>query len=77
MASYKDGWTRADPHAADALRPSAELLARYKLDAPIRGEPGIPFPAISPLPFHYANPVSGREPERLIEWTDIEPKESP
>ena len=75
MGSYKDGWTGADPHAADALKPNAALLARYKLDAPIRGEPGIPFPAISPLPFHYTNPVSGREPERLVGWTDIKPKE--
>jgi ketosteroid isomerase-like protein len=75
MGSYKDGWTGADPHAADALKPNAALLARYKLDAPIRGEPGIPFPAISPLPFHYTNPVSGRSPERLVGWTDIKPKE--
>ncbi len=74
MASYRDGWTKADPHAADALKPTVALLARYKLDAPIRGEPGIPFPAISSLPFHYANPVSGRAPERLIGWTEIEPK---
>jgi hypothetical protein len=75
MASYKAGWTAADPHAADALAPKPELLARYKLDSPIRGERGIPFPAISPLPFHYTNPVSGRAPERLARWTDIKPKE--
>jgi ketosteroid isomerase-like protein len=74
MATYQDGWMKADPHAADALQPSAALLARYQLDAPIRGEPGIPFPAIAPLPFHYTNPVSGRAPERLIGWTQIEPK---
>ena len=74
MADYKDGWTKADPAAADALRPSAELLARYKLDAPIRGDPGIPFPAVPALPFHYKNPVSGRAPERLIGWTEIKPK---
>jgi hypothetical protein len=74
MATYKDGWTAADPHAADSLKPKPDLLARYKLDAPIRGEPGIPFPAISPLPFHYTNPVSGRAPERLVGWTEIKPK---
>jgi hypothetical protein len=74
MATYKDGWTKADPVAADALRPSAELLAHYKLDAPIRGDPGIPFPAVPALPFHYKNPVSGRAPERLIGWTEIKPK---
>ena len=64
----------ADPAAADALKPSSALLARYKLDAPIRGEPGIPFPRIAALPFHYANPVSGRAPERLVRWTDIQAK---
>ncbi|MGZ3264976.1 MAG: nuclear transport factor 2 family protein [Croceibacterium sp.] len=74
MATYKDGWTKADPHAADALKPSPALLARYKLDAPIRGEPGIPFPRIAALPFHYTNPVSGRAPERLIGWTEIKEK---
>jgi hypothetical protein len=74
MADYKTGWTAADPKAADALRPSPELLARYQLDAPIRGDPGIPFPAVPALPFHYTNPVSGRAPERLVPWTDISPR---
>jgi hypothetical protein len=74
MATYRDGWMKADPHAADAIKPTAELLARYKLDAPIRGDPGIPFPAVPPLPFHYKNPVSDRAPERLVGWTDIKPK---
>jgi hypothetical protein len=71
MAPYKAGWMAADPAAADALKPSPELLARYAIDAPIRGDPGIPFPRIAALPFHYANPVSGRAPERLLPWTDI------
>jgi hypothetical protein len=75
MAGYEEGWTAADPAAADAIRPSPELLARYAIDAPLRGDPGIPFPHISPLGFHYTNPVSGREPERLLPWTDIIPKE--
>jgi hypothetical protein len=75
MADYQTGWTAADPAAANALKPSPELLARYQLDAPIRGDPGIPFPAVPPLPFHYKNPVSGRVPERLIPWTDVARKE--
>jgi len=74
MATYKDGWTKADPGAANALKPTPELLARYKLDAPIRGEPGIPYPRIAALPFHYTNPVSGRAPERLVPWTEIKEK---
>jgi hypothetical protein len=71
MAPYTAGWTAADPATGDALRPSPELLARYAIDAPIRGAPGIPFPRITALPFHYANPVSGRAPERLRPWTDV------
>lgn len=74
MANYAGGWMAADPNAANAIRPSPELLARYQLDAPLRGDPGIPFPAISALPFHYKNPVSGRAPERLIPWTDVRAK---
>jgi hypothetical protein len=74
MADYKAGWTAANPAAANAIKPSAELLASYKLDAPIRGDPGIPFPAVPTLPFHYKNPVSGRAPQRLVQWTDISPK---
>ncbi|MEO6153038.1 MAG: nuclear transport factor 2 family protein [Croceibacterium sp.] len=74
MANYQGGWTAADPAAANALRPSPELFARYQLDAPIRGEPGIPFPVIAALPFHYRNPVSGRAPARLIPWTEIAAK---
>jgi ketosteroid isomerase-like protein len=76
LANYQGGWTAADPGAANALRPSPELLARYRLDAPIRGDPGIPFPRIAALPFHYVNPVSGRAPERLIAWTEIPAKEN-
>jgi ketosteroid isomerase-like protein len=74
MASYEGGWTKADPHAGDAIKPSAALLARYQIDAPIRGDPGFPFPAVPALPFHYKNPVSGREPTRLVGWTEIKPE---
>jgi hypothetical protein len=74
LASYEGGWTKADPRAGDAIKPSAALLARYRIDAPIRGDPGFPFPAVPALPFHYKNPVSGREPARLIAWTEIESK---
>jgi hypothetical protein len=77
MADYRAGWTAADPAAANALLPTPELLARYAIDAPIRGDPGFPFPQVPPLPFHYNTPVSGREPERLLPWTDIAAKETP
>ncbi|MXO71205.1 nuclear transport factor 2 family protein [Alteraurantiacibacter buctensis] len=74
MAPYAGAWTAADPALAAALQPTAEQMARYRLAAPIRGAAGVPFPAIEALPFHYANPVSGRPPERRVEWTEITPR---
>ncbi|MEO5706469.1 MAG: nuclear transport factor 2 family protein [Alteraurantiacibacter sp.] len=74
IAGYAGGWTAADPALGEALRPTPELLARYRVDALQRGAIGVPFPAIEPLPFHYANPVSGRPPERRVEWTEIAPR---
>lgn len=74
IAGYAGGWTAADPALGEALRPTPELLARYRVDAPQRGAVGVPFPAIEALPFHYANPVSGRPPERRVEWTEVAPR---
>lgn len=74
MAPYAGAWTAADPALANALQSSPDQLARYRLAAPIRGATGVPFPAIEALPFHYANPVSGRPPERRVEWTEIAPR---
>jgi ketosteroid isomerase-like protein len=71
IAGYAGGWTAADPALGEALRPTPDLLARYRIDAPGRGALGVPFPAIETLPFHYANPVSGRPPERRVEWTEV------
>ena len=44
-------------------------------DRPIRSRQ-YAFPDISEPAFHYKNPVSGREPERLLPWTEITPKET-
>lgn len=74
MAPYAGAWTAADPALAGALQSSPEQMARYRIDAPIRGATGVPFPAIEALPFHYANPVSGRPPARRVEWTRIAPR---
>ncbi len=74
IAGYQGGWAAADPALGEALRPTPDLLARYRVDAPQRGAVGVPFPAIETLPFHYANPVSGRPPERRVEWTEVPPR---
>lgn len=74
IGPYAGAWTAADPAMGEALRPNAEQLARYPVDAPQRGATGVPFPAIGALPFHYANPVSGRPPERRVEWTAVPPR---
>jgi hypothetical protein len=74
IGPYAGAWTAADPAMGEALRPNAEQLVRYRVDAPQRGATGVPFPAIEALPFHYANPVSGRPPERRVEWTQVPPR---
>lgn len=74
IGPYAGAWTAADPAMGEALRPAADQLARYRVDAPQRGATGVPFPAIEALPFHYANPVSGRPPERRVEWTQVPPR---
>lgn len=74
IGPYDGAWTAADPAMGEALRPNAEQLARYRVAAPQRGSTGVPFPAIEALPFHYANPVSGRPPERRVEWTEVPPR---
>jgi hypothetical protein len=61
-ASHSRGWARV------AVGESAKLVApplTTELTAPDRsalGQTAPPFPAIADVPFHYANPVSGRPP---------------
>jgi hypothetical protein len=50
------------PEAIEAFDPAP--------DAPLRGLAFAPFPDIGPLGFHFANPVSGREPAIRWEWSD-------
>ncbi len=70
LADYAAGWTGIDPAASSRFAPAPELLARFAPDAPLRGETFAPYPRIRPLGFHFANPVSGREPEVWLEWSD-------
>ena len=52
-ANYDEGWTR---HSAGMLSP----FPGYPPDLP-QAVPYDPYPALFVPPFHYANPVSGRQ----------------
>ena len=70
LADYAKGWTGIDPEASGRFAPPAELLASFQPDAPLRGETFAPYPRVAPLGFHFANPVSGREPALRLTWSD-------
>jgi hypothetical protein len=70
LGDYRTGWTGIDPAASGRFAPPAEQLARFQIDAPLRGETFAPYPRIAPMGFHFANPVSGREPALRLTWSD-------
>lgn len=70
LADYAAGWTGIDPEASKRFAPTAEQLEAFGPDAPLRGETFAPYPRIAPMGFHFANPVSGREPETRLAWSD-------
>ena len=70
LADYKTGWTGIVPGASSRFGPSAEQVAAFHPDAPLRGPAFAPYPAIETLGFDYANPVSGREPPLRLTWSD-------
>ena len=75
LADYATGWTGIVPGASERFAPPAEQLARFDIDAPLRGETFAPFPRVAPMGFHFANPVSGREPELRLHWSDGYPED--
>jgi uncharacterized protein (TIGR02246 family) len=70
LGDYPTGWTGIDPAASSRFGPSEEAIAAFAPDAPLRGETFAPFPRIAPMGFHFANPVSGREPATRLTWSD-------
>jgi len=70
LGDYAGGWAGIVPGSSERFRPSAETIAACPPDAPLRGEAYAPFPRVAPLGFHYVNPVSGREPDWLLPWSD-------
>jgi hypothetical protein len=69
LADYATGWTGIDPEASKRFAPPPEQLARFDIDAALRGETFAPYPRIAPMGFHFANPVSGREPPLRLRWS--------
>jgi hypothetical protein len=62
-ASHSRGWSRvADGEAAALATPPSGAVPPP--DRPLLGTAAPPFPTIAAVPFHYANPVSGRPPAR-------------
>jgi len=63
-ATHSRGWARvaAGESAKPVTTPSRS--ERATPDRPPLGQATPPFPAIADVPFHYANPVSGRPPAR-------------
>ena len=70
LADYATGWTGVDPAANARFALTPELIAAFNPDAPLRGETFAPYPRLAPMGFHYANPVSGREPALRLTWSD-------
>ena len=70
LADYANGWAGVDPAASSRFAPPAEQLARFHIDAPLRGVTFAPYPRVAPMGFHFANPVSGREPALRLTWSD-------
>ena len=62
-ATHSRGWARvAAGDSAKLVAPSTSDLPAP--DRPLSGQAAPPFPAVADVPFHYANPVSGRPPAR-------------
>ncbi|MEI9851522.1 MAG: hypothetical protein WDN24_12570 [Sphingomonas sp.] len=70
-----------EPGLNRKFAPTPEQVAAFKPapDGPLRGLAFAPFPDIGPLGFHFANPVSGREPPLRFRWSDgrFKPSEAP
>ncbi|MBU0795123.1 MAG: nuclear transport factor 2 family protein, partial [Alphaproteobacteria bacterium] len=70
LADYAGGWAAIVPGASERYRPKAEDVAKNPPDGPLRGVTFAPYPAIAPMGFHFANPVSGRAPATFLHWSD-------
>jgi hypothetical protein len=63
QAPSRGGWTRVTAPVPARVLPFA---TEFRPVRPLRGPAAAPFPKVAPMPFHYANPVSGRVPPLLL-----------
>jgi ABC-type nitrate/sulfonate/bicarbonate transport system substrate-binding protein len=61
---YKAGWAGVKPGDARTFAPTTAFP--FPPDGPLRGVAYAPFPEINAMAFHFANPVSGREPPVML-----------
>jgi hypothetical protein len=57
-ASSRGGWVRVQ---TPPRPPQVAIAKEFPPDRPLRGSIAAPFPKSHSVPFHYANPVSGRK----------------
>ncbi|WP_160485005.1 nuclear transport factor 2 family protein [Aurantiacibacter rhizosphaerae] len=70
LGDYDGGWMGIDPANNSRFGVSADVIAEFAPNAPLRGETFAPFPDIRPMGFHFDNPVSGRKAETPLTWSD-------
>jgi len=72
VADWDGGPAAVEAGAGRKFAPTDEAIAAFDPapDAPLRGLAFAPYPEIGPLGFHFANPVSGREPALRFTWSD-------
>lgn len=64
---YKSGWARVKADDSRRFAPQPAFAKEFPPDRPLRGVTYAPFPQIAEMGFHYRNPVSGREPDLLLQ----------
>ncbi|KAA9150029.1 nuclear transport factor 2 family protein [Microbacterium lushaniae] len=72
VAEWAAGWAHVAPGLSRKFAPDDETIAGFEPapDGPLRGLQFAPYPQIGPVGYHYANPVSGREPALRYSWSD-------
>lgn len=70
LGDYTGGFAAIEPGSSRRFAPTPEAVAKYPPDGPLRGVTFAPFPEVAPMGFHFRNPVSGREPPLLLQWSD-------
>lgn len=72
VAEWAAAWASVTPGLSRKFAPDDATIAAFEPapDGPLRGLAFAPYPEIGPVGYHYANPVSGREPAQRYTWSD-------